>query len=113
VEPIHHFCRLRRGGYLLCGRDTGWSGRVYIHGYADHHGYPHAWSPTRAEALMIIFVFAAMLGAIGRYLAHFYLPRHGILVVNMLGSCIAGIILRLTLFLRLNPIIVQPVTGGF
>lgn len=62
---------------------------------------------------MIIFVFAAMLGAIGRYLANFYLPRHGILVVNMLGSCIAGIILGLILFLDLNPIIVQAVTGGF
>lgn len=62
---------------------------------------------------MIIFILAAMLGAVGRYLANFYLPRHGILLVNMLGSGIAGMVIGLTAFFDIHPIIVQAVTGGF
>lgn len=62
---------------------------------------------------MIIFVIAAMLGSVGRYFADFYLPRHGILVVNVIGSGLAGVLLSLTLLFQLDDSIVQAITGGF
>jgi|SRR5699024_7530351 len=62
---------------------------------------------------MMTFVIAAMLGAVVRYLADYYLPRHGILIVHMIGSCIAGIAVSLALLLELNEMVMQAIVGGF
>lgn len=62
---------------------------------------------------MIIVTLAAMLGSVARYLADFYLPRHGILLVNMLGSFIAGSVLSLSVVFQLNDAVVQAIIGGF
>lgn len=62
---------------------------------------------------MIIFILAALLGSVARYLVDFYLPRHGILFVNMLGSFIAGSVLSLAVVFQLNDTVVQAIIGGF
>ena len=62
---------------------------------------------------MIVFILAAMLGSVSRYLIDFYLPRHGILLVNILGSFIAGCLLSLTIVFQLNDAVVQAISGGF
>lgn len=62
---------------------------------------------------MIIFLVAGALGAVIRYLADFYLPRHGILLVNIIGSCIAGAVLSMTTIFSFDDILVQIVFGGF
>lgn len=62
---------------------------------------------------MIVFLLAAAVGAVARYLANFYLPRHGILLVNMLGSCIAGATVALATMSHINEIVVQILVGGF
>lgn len=62
---------------------------------------------------MIMFLVAAALGAAARYVADFYLPRHGILLVNIIGSCIAGIIVGLVLVTNIPDAIVHIVVGGF
>lgn len=62
---------------------------------------------------MTMFVIAAALGAIIRYLANLYLPRRGILLVNMAGSLIAGSILTLATSFTINSVIIEAVFGGF
>lgn len=61
---------------------------------------------------MILFVVAAALGAVVRYVTDFYLPRYGILLVNSIGSYIAGIIFGLALLKDVPEPIVHVVVGG-
>ena len=62
---------------------------------------------------MTVFLLAAALAAVIRYLADYYLPRHGILLVNVVGSFIAGLILTLAAFIQIPETVVQAVFGGF
>ncbi|OAV62567.1 fluoride efflux transporter FluC [Enteractinococcus helveticum] len=62
---------------------------------------------------MTVFLLAAALAAVLRYLADFYLPRYGILIVNIIGSFIAGVILTLAAILQIHETVVQVVFGGF
>lgn len=62
---------------------------------------------------MIWFCFAAGLGAVLRYIADLYLPRRGILVVNVLGSFLAGAVLGLIHFVDVDPAVGHIVLGGF
>ena len=62
---------------------------------------------------MIIFVLAAALGAIIRYLANLYLPRRGILLANITGSFIAGSVLTLATTFAINNVVFEAVFGGF
>lgn len=61
---------------------------------------------------MTLFVVAAALGAVARYMTDFYLPRYGILLVNTIGSYIAGLIFGLTLLTNVPDPIVHVVVGG-
>jgi len=62
---------------------------------------------------MMLFILAAILGSVSRYLADFYLPRHGILLINILGSFVAGSVLTLATIFQFNEILVQAILGGF
>ena len=62
---------------------------------------------------MIIFVLAAALGAILRYLANLYLPRRGILLANIAGSFIAGSVLTLATTFAVDSVLIEAVFGGF
>lgn len=59
------------------------------------------------------FVLAAAVGSVLRYLADFYLPRRGILLVNIVGSCVAGIVFGLTWSQLLDERLVLVLLGGF
>lgn len=61
---------------------------------------------------MIIFILAAMLGAVTRYLIDFYLPQHGILLVNILGSFAAGCLLVCAMVLQFHESVLQVLVGG-
>jgi|SRR5699024_1233652 len=62
---------------------------------------------------MMVFVAAAALGAIIRYLANLYLPRRGILLANIAGSFVAGSVLTLATTFAVNSVIFEAVFGGF
>lgn len=62
---------------------------------------------------MTVFLLAAALAAVLRYLADLYLPRYGILLVNIIGSFIAGIILTLGAIVQIHETVVQVIFGGF
>ena len=62
---------------------------------------------------MLLFCLAAGVGAVLRYLMDFYLPRHGILLVNILGSFLAGTVWGASTELSIDASIVQLVLGGF
>lgn len=62
---------------------------------------------------MMLFILAAVVGSVARYLVDVYLPRHGILLVNILGSCIAGSVLSLAVEFQLDSTLVQVIIGGF
>ncbi|GAA4474170.1 hypothetical protein GCM10023190_07620 [Enteractinococcus fodinae] len=59
------------------------------------------------------FCLAAGLGAVLRYVADIYLPRSGILVVNIAGSFLAGAVLGFDYFVNVDPTVVLIVLGGF
>ncbi len=59
------------------------------------------------------FVLASGVGAVLRYLAGFYLPRRGILLVNILGSCFAGIVGGLAWHSIIDERIALILLGGF
>lgn len=63
--------------------------------------------------MMWFFVLAAAVGAILRYMADLYIPRHGILIVNILGSLVAGIVTGLAFLDRMDPHIAVILIGGF
>ena len=62
---------------------------------------------------MIWFCLAAGLGAVLRYIADLYLPRRGILVVNIVGSLLAGAALGILHFVDAAPAMAHIVLGGF
>lgn len=62
---------------------------------------------------MMWFVLAAALGAVLRFLADALLPHRGILLVNVVGSFVAGLTLGLYEVLTLSAQLVQIVLGGF
>ena len=62
---------------------------------------------------MMWFCLSAGLGAVLRYIADVYLPRRGILVVNILGSFLAGAALGVLHFVDVNPAVAHIVLGGF
>ncbi|WP_022871245.1 fluoride efflux transporter FluC [Yaniella halotolerans] len=62
---------------------------------------------------MIIFIIAAMIGAVARYLVDLYLPKHGILLINILGSCAAGSLLVFTVVFQFDEHIAKALVGGF
>lgn len=62
---------------------------------------------------MTVFLLAAALAAVLRYLADLYLPRYGILLVNIIGSFIAGGILTLGAIVQIHETVVQVIFGGF
>src|SRR5690625_3504570 len=61
----------------------------------------------------MVFIFAAAVGAVLRYLADFYLPTRGILLVNVLGSCLAGVIVGLTWAAVVDTFLAELLLGGF
>ncbi len=62
---------------------------------------------------MMWFCLAAGLGAVLRYIADAYLPRRGILVVNIIGSFLAGAAFGFIHFADVAPALTQLVLGGF
>lgn len=62
---------------------------------------------------MLPFCIAAGLGAVLRYLADLYLPRYGILLVNILGSFIAGATLGLASAYSFPTAFTQLILGSF
>ena len=61
---------------------------------------------------MILFCLAAGLGAVLRYLADFYLPRYGILLVNIIGAFVAGLAFGLGTISGFNQALTHIVLGG-
>lgn len=53
----------------------------------------------------VVFILAAAAGAVVRYLADFYLPKRGVLLVNIVGSCLAGLITGLVLTARVDDMV--------
>lgn len=62
---------------------------------------------------MIVFGLAAALGAVLRYLADTYLPRRGILLVNIVGAFLAGSVLGAVLYFKLPEDVATLLIGGF
>src|SRR5699024_501726 len=62
---------------------------------------------------MIIFVLAAALCAIIRYLATLYLPRRGILLANIADLFIAGSAFTLASAFAINNFVFEAVFGDF
>ena len=62
---------------------------------------------------MMWFCLSAGLGAVLRYIADVYLPHRGILVVNILGSFLAGAALGLLHCADVDPAVAHIVLGGF
>jgi fluoride ion exporter CrcB/FEX len=63
--------------------------------------------------MTVLFCLAAGLGAVLRYVADYYLPRHGILLVNILGSLLAGVTLGHATMLGFQNVLTQVILGGF
>lgn len=62
---------------------------------------------------MMLFCLAAGVGAVLRYVADFYLPRYGILLVNIIGSFVAGLAFGLGTNLGFDLALTHIVLGGF
>lgn len=62
---------------------------------------------------MMLFMLAAGIGAVLRYLADLYMPSYGVLVVNILGALFSGVVLGLALQQYLTDTFVTVLLGGF
>lgn len=61
----------------------------------------------------MLFCLAAGVGTVLRYLADFYLPRSGILLVNVAGSFVAGLTFGLGTIFGFDQALTHIVLGGF
>lgn len=62
--------------------------------------------------ILVLFVLASAVGAVLRYLADRYLPRRGILLVNLIGSGLAGVAAGLALEQVIDARLVLILLGG-
>ncbi|GAA4112661.1 hypothetical protein GCM10022249_13230 [Enteractinococcus coprophilus] len=63
--------------------------------------------------MLVYFVLASAAGAVLRYLADLYLPRRGILLVNVIGSAIAGVVTGLGWEQVIDERVALILLGGF